>query len=123
MSDTDLESRLRRALAARAAAVTSQNLRPITERRSLTARWWLPLSAGIAAAAVSILAFALLRPGPAADAPPIMPGSSASPAASPSPSPTSTLPPTISASPASPQPTSSAEPASASATSPVPTAR
>lgn len=71
MTDTDLERRLRDALAARAAAVTARDLRPAESpseaaRQSTVARWWLPLTAGAAAAAVSITAFALLRPnGPA----------------------------------------------------------
>ena len=83
MSDNDVERRLRRALSARAAAVTGRDLRPAadparSERRGTTSRWWLPLAAGLAAAAVSIAAFVLLRPsGPVP--PPIVPGSSPRP--------------------------------------------
>jgi hypothetical protein len=62
MSDTDLERRLRRALAARAGSVTGQDLRPIVpERRESRLRWWLPFSAGLAAAAVLMLVFVVFH--------------------------------------------------------------
>ncbi|GAA2607267.1 hypothetical protein [Paractinoplanes durhamensis] len=110
MSDTDLEQRVRRALEVRAADVTGQGVRPAADpARAETRRWWLPLSAGLAAAAVSILVFALLRP-PAPVAPPVMPGSSPAPAASSRPTPT----PTATSSQAGPIPSTSAS-ASASA--------
>jgi hypothetical protein len=66
MTDTDLERRLRRALAARARAVTAQDLRPVAaEHREARVRWWLPFSAGLAAAAVLTLIFVVFhRPAP-----------------------------------------------------------
>ncbi|MBB2948345.1 hypothetical protein FB565_008128 [Actinoplanes lutulentus] len=101
MTDNDLERRLRAALSARATTVTSRDLRyePVPSRaadRSTTARWWLPLAAGLAAATVSITAFALLRPAeptpmpPASPASPAAPDSSGSPAAPASPTSTAT---------------------------------
>jgi hypothetical protein len=67
MTDADLERRLRRALGARAGGVTAQHLRPaVAERRRPRVRWWLPLSAGLAAAAVLMLMFVIFhRPAPA----------------------------------------------------------
>ncbi|AEV85365.1 Cortactin-binding protein 2 [Actinoplanes sp. SE50] len=118
MTDTDLERRLRDALAARAAAVTARDLRPAESpseaaRQSTVARWWLPLTAGAAAAAVSITAFALLRPNGPANPPAAPP----SPAVSPTPSalPTSASPPAPTASSAGRVPSSSARPASPTA--------
>lgn len=91
MTDTDLERRLRQALAARAAAVTAQDLRPAAdparaERRTALGRWWLPLSAGAAAAAVSIAAFVLLGPSDPEPAP-VQPGATVSPEPAPPSSP------------------------------------
>jgi negative regulator of sigma E activity len=96
MTDTDLEQRLRAALAARAGAVTHRDLRHESapaqqaERRDARARWWLPMAAGLAAAAVSVTAFALLRPVdrmPDAPAGPATPSEQFSPAPQVSPSP------------------------------------
>ncbi|MEU4690947.1 hypothetical protein [Actinoplanes sp. NPDC023714] len=105
MTETDLERRLRGALSARATAVTSHHLRPDPApsqaaasrtaasrgtpglRRS-AGRWWLPLTAGLAAAAVSITAFAVLRPTEPAPAPPASPASPTQPAV-----PSPTVPP------------------------------
>ena len=109
MTEDHLERRLRRALSARAAGVTSRDLRhePAPSRitrQSTSARWWLPLTAGIAAAGVSITAFALLRPAEPAPTPPAAPGSTTAPA-----EPTAPTQPTVSPSattPASPSDTS-----------------
>jgi hypothetical protein len=74
MTDVDLERRLRRALTARAAGVTAQDLRPVgSEHRRM--KWWLPLSAGLAAAAVLMLIFVVLH-RPAGDERPIAPAGS-----------------------------------------------
>ncbi|WP_436532277.1 hypothetical protein [Actinoplanes sp. HUAS TT8] len=110
MTETDLEQRLRSALSARAAAVTTRDLRhePAPSatggdeaaafravRRGAPARWWLPLSAGLAAAAVSITAFALLRPddpAPVRPASPVQVTSPATPSRPASPSPPTSAP-------------------------------
>jgi hypothetical protein len=66
MTDTDLERRLRRALAARADGVTARDLRPVVvEHYRPRVRWWLPLAAGLAATAVVMLIFVVFhRPAP-----------------------------------------------------------
>ncbi|MFI1992041.1 hypothetical protein [Actinoplanes sp. NPDC020271] len=99
MTGPDLEQRLRAALSARAAAVTHQHLRhDLAPRRRSPARWWLPLTAGLAAAAVSITAFLLLHPV-----------NSEPPAAPPPPSPATSPPaPSLSVPTAGPTPTASA---------------
>ncbi|BCJ47638.1 hypothetical protein GCM10010168_19960 [Actinoplanes ianthinogenes] len=131
MTDIDLEHRLRRALSARAATVTSQDLRPASaparaERRGVLVRWWLPLTAGVAAAAVTITAFALLRPADPASTPPAAPASPSvgvpapevTPGTSPpAPSPSSTAGPAPSASEAA---SSAAASPAASFTGPAP---
>ncbi|MCM4084134.1 hypothetical protein [Paractinoplanes hotanensis] len=116
MTETDVERRLREALSARAAAVTARDLRPDpapsgSARRSRVTRWWLPLTAGLAAAAVSIMAFVLLRPVGPAPAPPVSPASPASPASSPAASPPSSPAATPSASPFVSPPAPSRSPA------------
>ncbi|KUL41506.1 hypothetical protein [Actinoplanes awajinensis] len=116
MTETDLERRLREALSARATTVTSRDLRPAsapsrTAGRSTVARWSLPIAAGLAAAAVSVTAFALLRPADPTPAPPAAPASpSSSPLpASPVPRPTATVAPEVTPSAAT-RTTSTAEP-------------
>ncbi|BCY09939.1 hypothetical protein [Actinoplanes sp. L3-i22] len=111
MTETDLERRLRGALSARAAAVTSRDLRhepapSRAARRAGPARWWLPLTAGLAAAAVSITVFAVLRPGDPAPTPPAAPASPTRPAV-PS-GPASAPAPSRSPSPSSIEPTPTA---------------
>ena len=113
----ELERRLRAALSARAAAVTSRELRdePAPSRAarpSAPARWWLPLSVGVTAAAVSITAFVLLRPVDPAPAPPGAPASPTEPApptqpASPAPRTSPTTPSFTVTAPAGTTPTSS----------------
>ncbi|GIF23592.1 hypothetical protein BJ973_004201 [Actinoplanes tereljensis] len=120
MSDTDLERRLRRALAARSAAVTAQDLRPAAdpvraERRGVVSRWWLPLAAGLAAAAVSIAAFVLLRPTDSVP-PPLPPAASPSPEPEPTATATASPSPTATSSQAAPIPSSSTRPPSGSPT-------
>jgi hypothetical protein len=67
---TDLEQRLRQALAARAVGVTAQALRPIgSERHGSRVRWWLPLSTGLAAAAVVMLIFVVFHRPPSREHP------------------------------------------------------
>lgn len=111
---TDLEHRLRQALAARAAAVKPESLRfdPLpAERRTLQARWWLPLAAGAAAMAVVVLiftAFHLRTPAPVQPA--------GTPPASPSPVVTETRSPTPVPSPSRPATSPSASAATASPT-------
>ena len=62
MTDAELERRLRRALGARARAVSAQDLRPVvSERRATPIRWWLPLSAGLAAVAVVMMIFVVFH--------------------------------------------------------------
>jgi hypothetical protein len=99
MTENDLERRLRGALAARAATVTRRDLRhePAPShgaRRNTPLRWWLPMAAGLAAAAVSITVFVLLRPTDPAPAPPASPASPVQPA-----SPDRSIAPTPAASP------------------------
>ena len=100
MTDVDLEQRLRRALAARARAVTAQDLRPVVSaRRATVVRWWLPLSAGLAAAAVLALIFVVFhRPdsgeGPIAPAASV-PASGSSRSASAAPEPTASVSATV----------------------------
>jgi hypothetical protein len=87
MTDVDLEQRLRRALAARAGTITTQDLRPVvSERRAARVRWWLPLSAGLAAAVVVMLIFVVFRRPVEPERPerPIAPAASA-PASKPAP--------------------------------------
>ncbi|GAA2687355.1 hypothetical protein [Actinoplanes palleronii] len=122
MTETDLERRLREALSARATTVTSRDLRPAsapsrTAGRSTAARWSLPIAAGLAAAAVSVTAFALLRPADPTPAPPAAP---ASPSSSPSPSsPASPMP--RSTEPEAPEVTPSAATRTTSTAEPTPT--
>lgn len=143
MTDVDLEERLRRALAARAAGVTAQQLRPIVaERRGTRLRWWLPLSAGLAAAAVVTFIFVVFHRtsspdhpiAPAASVPataPSTPGAASEVPSSPGPAgsrpagpvprvPRSAAPGPSSSSSGGPEPASSAFPGS-EASPPVPT--
>jgi hypothetical protein len=96
MTDVELEQRLRQALDARARAVTAQDLRPVVSERRATVRWWLPLSAGLAAAAVLALIFLVFH-RPDADERPIAPAASV-PATRPTDSVPATTGPTASAS-------------------------
>ncbi|GAA4605620.1 cytoskeletal protein RodZ [Actinoplanes octamycinicus] len=128
MTDTDLEQRLRGALSARAAAVTSRDLRhepapSRTARPSAPARWWLPLTAGVAAAAVTITAFAVLRPTDPAPTPPASPPSPApsvehSPSTSPAARTTSPAAPATSPATRTTSPSPTARPSTAPAASP-----
>ncbi|GAA2899882.1 hypothetical protein Acy02nite_48760 [Actinoplanes cyaneus] len=142
MTETDLEQRLRGALHARAAAVTSRDLRHEQApsrlvRPAAPARWWLPMTAGLAAAAVSITAFALLRPADSTPVPPAAPPSPTrtadpSPPVAPSSSPVGAQPgsmppavtPSRSSAPAVTAPVSprSVSPRSVSTAGPIPTA-
>jgi hypothetical protein len=106
MTDADLEQRLRQALAARARAVTAQDLRPVvSERRRAPVRWWLPLSAGLAAVAIVMLIFVVFRRpadparldrpiAPAASVPASRPAPTVSSPTAPAPSPSLSSAPT-----------------------------
>ena len=109
MTEPNLERRLRTALSARAATVTAADLRPgqgPAAARHAGARRWLPVAAGLAAAAVSVTVFALLRP---ADPPPVQPVAPASPS----------VPAPTSASASAPASASASAPASSPAASPA----
>ncbi|MEV4344643.1 hypothetical protein AB0J83_09225 [Actinoplanes sp. NPDC049596] len=93
MTETEVERRLRVALSARAATITSQDLSPArAPSRPAPARWWLPLTAGLAAAAVSVTMFVLLRPTDPAPTLPATPPSPTAPASPPTPAPATSSP-------------------------------
>lgn len=121
MTDTDLERRLRGALSAKAATVTRQDLHPLpapsgTDRRSTLARWSLPLAAGAAAAAVTITAFALLRPTNSEPVQPVSPPSPTYSTSVPAPAETTSQVRPPSAEPATSPPAPTASPHAVEAT-------